>query len=489
MKDAHDIPPLYAAAREHHLAGRHAQALDGYLKALSVTPEDPFLLFFLGTLYMNMGQNGLATVLLTRCLQLQPRFPEAFNNLGSALKSLGYLAEAEAAFRQGVTLNPQDADIYNNLASLKINADAAEEAVRWAEQALAVNPEHPQANWNKALGLLEQGKWGAGWDLYKWGYRTSGRQNRQYDAPVWDGHPVDTLVLYGEQGIGDELMFAELVRDVLLRRLVRKTLIIDAHPRLVPLFKRAFDRPAIAGVSRPAVEVHGTRKSSEIEWYWKHWGAVDAKAAMADLCRLYRRTEADFPRKPYLNFDQGIWKQVKGWLDNFGPHPKIGIAWQGGSPKTNINDRSIPPPLLKPIFEAGRKRCDFISLQYGADAKRIVDLIDAEMGTALIHRQDFIDDFDALTHLAAAVDLVITVDQTLVHQCGAVGAKCLVLTPKKCSWRYAPYSKGGHLMTWWGDHVQLRRQHTAGEWGNVIEGAALYLDSFLSNPRVAALGD
>lgn len=444
------IPDHYRAARDHHLAGRYQEAEAGYNTALNQTPEDYLLLFFLGTLFMQTKRYGLGLTALFRSAELNQQVPEVFNNMGMCLKNMGRHAEAMLAFQRAIRMKPE-ADYWNNVASMLINCAQAEKCLEACNNAIHLQADQPQAQWNRALAYLELGRWREGWEGYRWGYRALGRANRQYDAPNWDGKPVGTLVCYGEQGIGDEVLFNTVLHEAYERA---EQLIIDCHPRLVEMFQRSF----------PRAHCYGTRKQMNIEWFYKY-ESIDAKCSIADLPRFFRQTDGSFPDGKYIVTDPNRDGLARTWLKTLPAGLKVGISWQGGTPSTHMEFRCIAPPMLQPLFTI--PGVTWVNLQYGELTEKVAAAIEEDYGARVHTNKPLIDDFDSLTSLAGQCDLVITVDQSLVHQCGAIGKEAWVLMPDRCSWRF-PHRFGAR--TPWFKSLYLWRQDPGNHtWQHVVE--------------------
>ncbi len=447
-------------------AGKYDEADKLFNAALNMAPGDVDALFSYGTFMSTKGGHGAALALLISSLEHGGKQHEIYNNIGNALRGMGKDAEAESAWRETLRVMKkhgiENADVYNNLATVRINAALPEEAEDFCRQALTLNPDSPQAHWNLALALLEQGRFGEGWDEHLWGYRSGGRMNKQYDCGVWDGRHVNRLVLFGEQGQGDEILFASMIPDALERC---DELILDCHPRLEPIFKRSFDK---------LIATYPTRKDPATAWIYDHY-PIDAKMAFGDLGGLLRRELNDFPAfrpsgfAPYLKTNPAFDHALKQRTDKVaGDKMKVGIAWQGGTMKTHTFHRNVPFEYFKKLIDAFGDRVEFFSLHYKRDSEKFLK----EQDVKVHHWQEIIDNLDALFSLAGAMDLIITADQTLVHQAGAIGANCWVLTPHKCSWRFPQKSGDVDLavrMPWYGGEVALYRQDVNCEWGPVFE--------------------
>lgn len=437
-------------AHQLHKEEKFDEAEKLYLSILNSHPEEPSVLFLLGTLYLQQKKHGLAVVLLEGALDVR-EFAEGYNNLGSALKAENLEDRALKAYQRSIELDPKNADVWNNLATLHVNAGSPEECIKLCDRCIELDPDHPNAHWNRGLANLELEKWELGWEGYEWGFKSKDRMIRFYhrpgkEVPTWNGEADKTVIVYGEQGVGDEVMFGTILPEVIQRS---KHVVFDCHPRLVPLWRRSF----------PEIEVHGTRKETSISWLK---GEYDYSIALGSLPKIFRTKPEDFPHHSgVLKVDpirkQQLWDRMEAIKPG---KPKVGIAWIGGRKKTRFDLRSIPLANWKPILE---QDCNFISLQYTAFSAGEA----AEHNVP--HWQEVIDDMDDQAALIAACDLVISVCQTAVHMAGGLNKECWCLTPNKPAWRYGMTKD---YMVWYPDQVRIIRQPAETTWEPVMKDVA-----------------
>lgn len=141
----------------------------------------------------------------------------------------------------------------------------------------------------------------------------------------------------------------------------------------------------------------------------------------------------------------------------------MGVAWYGGNQTTHQSLRCVPLEKWKPILD---NDATFVSVQYGVKEAPIP------------HWNEAVDDVDELTALIQACDLIITVNQTAVHQAGGLGKECWTLTPKACAWRY---SSGGDKMPWYPSVTQFRQ---TSDWSEVIERVGKSCCEWLDQRRI-----
>lgn len=421
-----------------------------YLQILDQEPDNWTVLFLISGIYLATERNGLAIALLNRAASLKPGCAEVFNNLGTAYKRQYKHAEAERALRRAIELKPDDTDQWNNLGTMHINEGSPEQGLPAFDRALRLDPNNVHAHWNRALALLEMGRYAEGFKEYAWGLKSADRQHRTYGAPDWDGKHVGTLVVYGEQGIGDEIMFASLIEEARQRC---DRLVFDCHPRLVSLFERSL-----------GVECHGTRKDEITPWAAEI--QIDAACPIGGLAQFFRRSFSDFPRTAYLQPDPERMDAMKKRLESLPTGLNVGIGWKGGKHKTRTTARSMTLDDMTPMLQL--PNINWISLQYTPEASEEIAEYKKRTGLEIHHWPEVVNanNYDETAALVSALDLVISVNSSVVHLAGAMGQLCWTMTPVRKAWRY--YSPDGSRMAWYGS-VEQFTQERDGDWTAVID--------------------
>jgi ADP-heptose:LPS heptosyltransferase len=136
----------------------------------------------------------------------------------------------------------------------------------------------------------------------------------------------------------------------------------------------------------------------------------------------------------------------------------VGISWRGGTGAAR-RARSIPLSELSEILS--QPRVGWVSLQYGEHAQELEAVRDA-LGVEIFHDRaiDPLQDLDAFAAQTAAMDLVISVDNSTVHMAGALNIPVWVMLPKVPDWRW----RLGQAYSPWYPSARLFRQSVAGEW-------------------------
>jgi hypothetical protein len=360
----------------------------------------------MGTVLMKLGKTGLAIALLHRAAQKTPA-SDILSNLGLAYKYSGQHEKALEYMNLALKDNPS-AETLNSYAGLHICVGTPEISLKYADKALEQRPEYEMAHWNKAMSLLELGRWDQAWDEHEHGFAAHMRIRRNIDdKPYWDGTEGKTIAVYGEQGLGDEIMFASMLTDLM----AKNNVILECHPRLKTLFEKAF----------PEVPIYGTRDQKEITWHNGH--EIDYSVSIGSLGKWYRRSRESFPGTPYLTADA----LPRG--DKF----RVGISWTGGRKPGRVVVRSIPLSWWGPILDT--PDVEFVSLQY-TDCESDLQMMTAQ-GYDIKVMDEYVkaDDYYETAKLVASCDLVISIATSVYHLAGALGVPAWVMTPNKPAWR------------------------------------------------------
>jgi tetratricopeptide (TPR) repeat protein len=451
------IEGLWEQACALHLERKFDEAEKIYIKLLEQNHDNAGLLATLGTLYVQTEKQGLGIHLLEAAVKGGLKQTDVYTNLGLAYKNSGQIKKAREYFDESVKDDPSP-EALANYSGLLIESGNDAGCKDYCERALKINPQLPLAHWNLALCLLSEGAWDRAWEEHDWGLKTQGiREDRVVlNVPVWDGKAPGTVLVYGEQGIGDEIMFASMLPDLLKTNKI----VFECYHRLENLFKAAF----------PGVPIYGTREDKEVAWAYDH--TIDYRIPIGSLGQFYRRSRESFPGTPYLKSES----LPKG--DKF----RVGISWIGGGAKQGrVVKRSVPLSWWKTILEI--PNVEFVSLQY-TNSNEEIDLVNALGYDIKKFKEVKEKDYYETAKLVKSCDLVISVCTSVIHLAGALGVPCWVMTPKYPAWRYQ--NTGG--MPWYRS-VRLYRSPSVemDGWPAVIGRIGIDLEELVSGEEVKKL--
>ena len=408
----------------------------------------------LGNVRRLRGELQPAAAHYRHALEIDENHLPALANLGLTLRDLGAPAESLTVLDRAIRIAPAHVETLFNQALAWNDLGKTGTAEKLIEQALSLDPAFAQAHLQRAFSLLKRRDFSNGWREYAWRVRIPEVDHWQdYPYPLWQGEALagKRLLVQAEQGLGDQIMFASCLAEVIEKA---EHVVIECDPRLAKLFARSF----------PRAKVYRHRVAGEPDW--SHEAAPDFRARCGDPPRFLRVDDTSFPlHDGYLVPDPTRVKVWRHQLDALGAGPKIGISWRGGTPATGQSIRSIALESLLPIL--GARAAHFVSLQYG-NVSGEVSAFTARHNIAVHELASADGDLDGVAALIASLDVVITVCTTAAHLAGALGKRTLVLVPAVAEWRYLA---AGPSIPWY-PSLRLFRQQRLHEWDDVISQVA-----------------
>jgi Tfp pilus assembly protein PilF len=442
------VEKMLEEALDHHQAGRLAQAEQMYRQILATDSQHPDSLHLLGMVAFQTGRSKEALVLIQRAIAVKGNAAAYHSNLGNVLQSQGELREAGACYQRALLLKPDSAEVYVNLGNIFKEQGQIDSSLTCYRRALALNPELADAAAAEGNLLLLKGDFAHGWigTERRWDTSDFDTPKRAYPWPQWNGErlPAGRLLIWGEQGIGDEIMFAGLIPDVIR---TGTSCVLDCDPRLRTLLARSF--PEAAAVSGFSDKAH-----SEFE--------ITAHLPSGSLPGLFRNSIAAFgvTTSPYLAADPLQQAELRARYSD--GRKIVGLAWYTANKKTGRN-RSIDLSLLTPLFAL--PGFQWVSLQYGIHAALEEQAAAANAPVLVDLDVDQLTNIDTFAAQIRAMDLVITIDNSTAHLAGALGVPTWVLLPFAPNWRW----QLERCDSPWYPSVRLFRQANEGDWQSVVQ--------------------
>jgi tetratricopeptide (TPR) repeat protein len=431
--------------------------------AVEQFPDIAQFWFYGGCVFFKSNRPAIAAQLFRKAIELEDS-PHIYSNLGACLRRMNLHEQGLTVLRAALDRDADYAPALVNIGSMYVNEGCPQEGIPYLERAVKIGTERG-ANWNLGLLYLESARFGEGFDCYRAGVaherlvRTFSTDKTREPALL----PVDfklgsrrpTLIVWGEQGIGDELMFGSILEDA------RKDfdITLECHPRLVALHAQA----------HPGLNLYPTRKDSVADWYDGLGLTIEYKCGIGDLGALYRRSAESFTHTPApyqriktpetLNYRASLLELAEG-------RPIVGLATRGGVMSTARTYRTLRPADVDRLFS--ETEAMFVSFDYD-DMTGFADYIDKKFGEnrykwfpSIVQHYDFHHTADLLH----AMDLTVTVCQSVAHLAAGMGLPVRVLTPKRVAWRYAPVPGLSEDLWFWYQNpvVRLYRQDDPDSW-------------------------
>ena len=475
--DAETAEAHHGRGNALHKLKRSVEALEAYGQAVVFKPDSALFRASLGNLYselrrpdsalkcfeaalrldegMAAAHNGRGLVLqqlkrfdealasFERSLALDPDYTDALLNRGNALQDLGRIDEALACYDEVLALKGETASIWNNRGNAYESVHCYEEALACFDRAIELKQDYAVAHWNRSLLNLQHGRLDEGWRGYEWRWRneflSTYREKRDFTQPLWLGNEAlegKTILLFGEQGLGDTLQFSRYAPLVAARG---GRVVLEVQPALASLMGRLEGVHQVVAKGEPLPR-------------------FDFQCPLMTLPLAFGTGLASIPApQRYLGADAA---HLARWHPRLGPHlrPRVGLVWSGNADHANDHKRSIPFALLARLFDID---CQFVSLQKDY-RKEDVAALDA---SGVLRMDAHLSDFADTAALCELMDVVISVDTSVAHLAGALGKPLWLLLPQVADWRWLTKRADSP----WYPSARLFRQDAAGGWESVMD--------------------
>jgi tetratricopeptide (TPR) repeat protein len=446
--------------------GDFAGSMHCYEAALKLLPDHAGVACDLGRLAFRMNMPELAVKFFAHYTQSRPDDLEGINNLACALRDLNRCDEAIEVLRPAINANPEQPLLWNTLGTIMCSQGDGKTALTFFDETLRLAPHFGKAYHNRAYAKLDLGdvagaladcdraiaevesaedlatmKFGRatillalgrveeGWKTYEARYAPELIEAPRFtiDAPRWrPGMDLagKSLMICAEQGLGDEVMFANMLPDVIEALGPDGALKIAVERRLVALFQRSFPGIEVSAHKTVSYEGRVYRGAPEIE----DWSCIDFWAPMGDFLEVLRPSLAAFPDRP--NFLRADPARVEHWrrvLEEAPAGPKVGLLWKSLK-LTGERARQFSPFMLwRPILET--PGVSFVNIQYG-DCSEEIALAKEEFGIDIWQPPgiDLKQDLDDVAALSCAMDLIVGFSNATTNLAGACGAPIWMLT-------------------------------------------------------------
>jgi tetratricopeptide (TPR) repeat protein len=478
--------PQKAAAQWHLLGCREAEAgnapcaIQHFERAAALEPNSISILLDLGNAFANAGEILNAVKAYGKALKLDPNSGHAWINLGNVFFRLHDLAGAIGCYENGVRLMPNEAvpryslgralslagkgsealehlthacrldplhtDTWIALGKTHQHMGQSDEALSCFDLALEIAPGLAEAHVDRAIVLLNQGKFREGWNEYehRWGtesFRAS--KQRSFGKPEWRGESIKgkRILLHAEQGFGDAIQFARFIPAV---SALGAEVFVEVRAPLKGLLSSllAPEHTIAAGEPLPAFDCH---------------------CSFLSLGKILGVELESIPNEPYLHVPPALVESATRALEHGGSSPRllrVALVWKGNPSHPWDALRSLTPAQLGPLGGIPGVQWYALEKDPGKDRK------DWPQGLTLAQLpSEQLDGFQAMAAVIEALDLLISVDTAQAHLAGGLGKPVWLLLPLFYEWRWHSHLENSP----WYPSARLFRQQKPGDWSKTIE--------------------
>ena len=451
----------YALGMAYLKAGKSTEAIAPMLCARDLAPDNFEFQVGLADAYFLAQQSAHALPEYLRAGALRPNVPGPWCNAGALFREAGRPELALDALHRALTADPTHASALCNSALAFHDLGEFGAARDSVDLALQSRPDYPEAQWNRAIIDLLHADFERGWAGHEFRTVQLAKMGavRSYPEPRWNGERFDgqRLLLWPEQGLGDQLQFARFIPRV---KALGGTVVLVCSAPLLPLLRA------------------NCPQADEIFALGEPFEPVDMQLPIMSVPHVLKLgASLDAQRVPYIFAHGGLHARLNEAL----PDPsvdghrklRVGLAWAGQPKHQNDRNRSLKLETLRPLLQV--PGIDWYSLQKGEDAEAQLDPFNQQ---SLAHGQPTVaalgplfTSFHDTAQALARLDVVVTVDTSVAHLAGAMGVPMCMLIPFVPDWRWQVNRSDSP----WYSSARLFRQHNAGDWSSVVTGVAAAL--------------
>lgn len=456
---------------------RPQDALACFQRALALEPGHVDAQNALGTALQEVGRIDEAISAYHRALELDERHAMAHQNLGNALWEQGRLEDAARCFARAIALKPDYVRAYSSLGAVRQEQGRSDEGIACLEQALTLNPGSAEAQYNLALARLSRQEFERAWSPYEQRVHCDGvRERVRRDAatlerfgrlPRWRGpaeEPHQTVAIWAEQGIGDQVLFSSLMPDLIA---AGTRFVYEVDRRLLPAYERSFPGQRFVPLSDPPDPV--------LE-------QADRVLLAGSLPGLFRRQREEFARQPrkFLNARPERVAHYRRLLEASGAGLKVALSWRSSRVDRVGPKKTVPLAVFEPLVTLPGVR--FVDVQYG-DTAAERQALEAATGVRLTHfdEVDTFNDLDELLAMLEACDLLISTSNATVHVAGALGKPVWLLFPADNP-PFHYWAHGGSYRSPWYPSVEIVTRADLADWASLIGHATGRLQQLCARP-------
>jgi tetratricopeptide (TPR) repeat protein len=453
-------------------------AKDMFRRFIALRPDSPLGYNNLGTILCEMGETHSAIEILRGALQRMPAEPVLWNALATVLAESGRADESIVFYEEAIRLAPGFPRAYHNLGFAYSHLGRLDEALAAYDNALAraVDPkEILEGNHSRSVCLMGMGRLEEGFAEYEIrnSPRFRGHVQHMLRAPRWAGEPLagKRVLVIGEQGLGDELMFATIIPDLIDAVGPAGKLQIAVEPRLVSFFARSFPQAQVGAYDDRVVPgADGAQEVRFVLWAMRD-SEPDFFVTMGSALQFFRKRLEDFPTRPIFAADPARVAEYRCRLRAMGRGPFVGICWRSMMQDIKRQKYFSPLDAWEPVLKADG--VTFVNVQYG-DCGDDLARTRAQFGIDIkvFDDLDLKNDIEGAAALSSALDLVLSAPTAAAAIAASTGTEVWFLTAGR-TWPQL----GTDRFPWYAKTRVLSPQKF-GDWNELMPRVARELEAF-----------
>ena len=365
---------------------------------------------------LNLPQKG--EVIFLDIIKNNKADKNTYNNFAIYLSSISKFNEALKFVEKGIYLHPQSSTLHNTKGMIFYRTGNINKAIYSLKKSIMLDPNNLEPKYNLGCAFIRKN---INFDL-AWKIREERRLKifpnyQNFTNNIWKGDNAKNLYIWSEQGIGDQILFLNSVH--LLSKKI-KNILIDLDYRISNLYRNFLKTQKIKNIKISSYKnkPNTLKKIKKLSEKYEH-------IAIGSIPCHTLNNKQDFKKIkfPYLVLKDNIFKNYE--IDN--SKINIGLSWKTTNPKEQ--HRNINLEYLNFLFT--NKYC-LHNLQFGNIDKEKRFFLNKRVNFKICDNINYFNDFKTLSQLISNLDLVITVQNTVAHLCGALNSDFIAIIENNC---------------------------------------------------------
>lgn len=384
-------------------------------------------------IYRERFDNRKSIEILEELKTIAPNNPEVYNQLAINYMDLLDYASALENYDKAIELskNNENLNYLHGKATALKYTDDIENAKKILENILFNERCTKQAKTSLGMIYLSEKQFEKGMELYS--FRSEDTKFHEiFKEKIWKKDETiagKNILLYSDCGLGDTLMYVRYIPEL---QKIAKSITLQTDKELLTLLKQSIQGIKIISKTDERGEYDMVIPLMSIGW-----------ALSSDFDNIPKA-------EGYLSIDNDKTEKFKSLKIFNTDKLKVGICRQGN--KRIYKNRSISLEELNPLLKC--ENTVFYSF-----------LPNDTDNTGLISLSNYINDYSDTVSLLKCIDVLVTIDSSIVHAAGAAGIKTFLLLPHTAEWRWFNDNK----ITPWYNSVRIFKQKKPADWSDVIK--------------------
>ncbi len=402
------------------------------LKAYSLKPDEPNVCLGLAQIYRDMYDNEKSIKILNELLLKNDKIADIYAQMAMNYMDLGEYESALTNYEKAINLDPENINyVHGKAVNLKYLGEY-EKSKKMLEEIVKNDKTQIQSCITLGMMYLQEKNFEKGMELYRLRSNES-KFAELFHNRIWEKNiqiENKNILVFSDCGLGDTFMCARYLN---MLKEKAKSLTLQTDNEILTLLKNNFP------------DINIIPKSQKIDDY-------DVVIPIMDVPYALNMDLYNIPfSNGYLNADEQLINKFSK-LDIFkSEKKKIGLFYKGN--RKIFKNRSINFNEFVDLLKADN--CVFYSFQIDDNLKE---------SDNVINLKKYIKDYNDTVALLKTIDLLITIDSSIVHAAGALGVKTLLLLPKTAEWRWF----NDEYTTPWYESVKIYKQKISKDWSEPI---------------------